>query len=204
MAKKVNRSSNVVSFNESKDGFLLFGRAEFFKWLFQSEFSRQITRVQQHHTYRPNYAHWNDKPDQFHWCKSMKRSHLKRGFSDIGQHITTFPDGSICICRDFNKTGAGIKGKNARSIVIEHLGDFDIGQDDITSEHFKTALFVTAALCIRFDIEVNEDTILYHTWFASYKSCPGTNFFGGNTKEDAKNNFYPQIEAMIETLEDAR
>ena len=67
---------------------------------------------------------------------------------------------------------------------------------------------VTAALCKRFNIPVSTDRIVYHHWFdlstgartngtGTTKSCPGTNFFGGNTLADCEQNFLPLVANSI-------
>ena len=173
----------------------VFNKQEFVKWLQRNTFTRKIKGIQMHHTWKPNYDHWNDNPDALYWCESMKRSHLKRGFSDIAQNITICPDGSIVVCRDFNTNPAGIKGKNTGYICVENIGDFD--NDVMTEEQKDAILFVNAVMSIKFGYKISEETVLYHTWFASYKSCPGLNFFGGNTRESAIENFYPLIEKKI-------
>ena len=174
----------------------LLTKEEFKEWLFSTEFNRTIKGVQMHHTWKPNYDHWNDKPDPLYWCESMKRSHLKRGFSDIAQNITICPNGSIVICRDFNTTPAGIKGKNTGYLCIENIGDFD--NDQMSDSQTESILYVTALLSMRFEFDISLDSVPYHTWYASYKSCPGERFFTGN--EDAEGVFYPAIRKEIKRL----
>ncbi len=193
-----------------QDQFVLYTRDEFKNYLENTQFSRKIDKVQNHHTYIPNYTHFfkDNPPKPFKWLNSMKASHLQRGFRDIGQNLTTFPDGTIALCRNMNNTPAAIKGANTGSVAIEHLGYFDIGQDDMTDEHKETIVFLNAALCKRFGLLPSDNTILYHHWFdlntgkrtngsGSTKSCPGTNFFGGNTVEAANKNFIPLIVQKI-------
>jgi len=63
----------------------------------------------------------------------MKNYHLSKSFSDIAQHFTTFPDGTILTGRSLEKTPAGISGFNSNAICIENLGNFDSGADVITN-----------------------------------------------------------------------
>jgi len=198
MAKKINRQSDVVNTYQEDGQFILMGRADFLKWITELEVEREITLLQQHHTYIPNYDNF-DGDNHFSLGKAMKRSHLKRGFSDIAQNITTYPDGTIMICRDFETKPAGIKGKNFGALCLEHVGHFDLDCDEITKEHEKTILFVNAVLCMKFNLKPSA-ALIYHTWYAS-KSCPGTNFFGGNTREDCAKNFVPMVESMMEVLD---
>ena len=103
------------------------------------------------------------------------------------------------VCRPLNKIPAGIRGKNKYGICIEHYGNFDLEGDEMTEEHKDTIEFINAALCIKFALIPSLDSIIYHTWFAG-KSCPGTNFYGGNTTEDAYNNFIPKIKEKVDLL----
>lgn len=175
---------------------------ELWDWLKTQNISRRVTRIQNHHTFIPNYSHYTKNPDALYWCKSMERSHIDRGFSQIGQNLTTFPDGKIALCRPLETMPAGIKGANIGAICIEHLGFFDsvpyngVQPDKMTEKHKETIVRVNAMLCAKFKLEVDTETIIYHNWFHP-KSCPGTNFFGGNTKAAATINFYPLIKADI-------
>ncbi len=173
--------------------YILMNREAFILWLSDLDLKRPIKYIQNHHTWNPRYVDFND--NHFDKLKGMKRSHLRRGFSDIAQNLTTFPDGLIAVCRPLKTVPAGIKGKNTGGICIEHLGNFDAGGDTMTDEHRKTIIWLNAVLCKKFKLEINRNTIIYHHWFAG-KSCPGTNFFGGNSKLNAEANFYPLIRKL--------
>ncbi len=78
----------------------------------------------------------------------------------------------------------------------------------MTNEQKQSIVGVTAMLCERFNIPVNTDFIVYHHWFdlssgvrnngkKNNKSCPGSNFFGGNKVADCQNNFIPLVESVI-------
>ena len=149
--------------------------------------------------------------DVFHHLNSMEAAHLERGFSEIAQDLTTFPDGSLAICRDLNKIPAGIKGANKYGICIENLGNFDSGYDVMTPEQKDCILSVTALLCRKFNLNAIHDNHKYHHWFRldtgeetgggqNTKSCPGTNFFGGNSVTAAEANFYPLIAHKLAAL----
>jgi hypothetical protein len=183
--------------------FILLTREEFKEWLNKQNIKRIITKIQQHHTYAPSYKSF--KNNHFELVKNMENYHIKVGkMSEIAQNITIFPDGLIMICRTFDKDPAGIYGANANAICIENVGNFDIGGDVMTEEHRKSIIFVNVCLSIKFKLVINTDTIIYHSWFklksGGYKSCCGTNWFGGNTKESAIKNFYPLIENEVNKL----
>lgn len=183
--------------------FILLSLAEFDQWLKDNNYKRKVTNIQNHHTYKPGYKEFN--ANHFKLVEGMESYQIKeRGFAQIAQNITTFPDGTIMLCREFDIAPAGIKGVNANGICIEHVGNFDIGGDTPTPEHKKTIIGVNALLCREFNLQISTNSILYHHWFdlntgkrtngkGTTKSCPGTNWFAGNTVEAAEKNFIPLI-----------
>lgn len=189
---------------ETKHGFLKMTIAEFQQWINQQRIARTILSIQQHHTWSPNYSHFNGK-NHFDRQVAMKNHHIGvNGWQDIGQHFTTFPDGTIVTGRSMEKTPACIFGANSNSVCIEHLGNFDKGEDKMTIAQQLTAIKMTAMLCEKFRIPVNVFGIIYHHWFdlstgernngtGRNKSCPGTDFFGGNSVTDCMNNFLPLV-----------
>lgn len=198
---------------KQEEQFILFTRDEFKEWLFKTQFTRIITIVQNHHTAQPNYASFNGN-NHFIMLKSMKNFHVNnRGFNDIAQNLTTFPDGAIAICRPFDTIPAGIKGANTGALCIENVGNFD--SDIMTEEHKKSIIFLNAMLCKRFNIPVSTDHIIYHHWYdlttgqrtngtGSVKTCPGTKFFGGNNVETANKVFIPLVrEALTVNFDEA-
>lgn len=185
--------------------FILLDLNEFEGWLADQKVVRRIGLVQQHHTYIPGYKHFKGD-NHFALCQSMERSHLARGFAEIAQHFTSFPDGRIMVGRSLDKIPAGIKGANANGICIEHLGNFDKGGDKMTEAHRATILTMNKLLLKRFKLVASDQTIVYHHWYdltlgkriakegtGSTKSCPGTNFFGGNTIAAANQSFIPLL-----------
>jgi SH3-like domain-containing protein len=192
----------------SKFGFLKFTIEEFEDWINSLTLARTVLHIQQHHTYNPNYALFKGI-NHFEMQQGMKNYHINQnGWNDIGQHFTTFPDGSIVTGRPLDKTPACIFGQNANSICIEHLGNFDQGKDIMTPAHRETIIRMTAKLCGRFNLPVNTSSIVYHHWFnlssgqrndgtKNNKSCPGTGFFGGNKVQDCQSNFLPLISGYL-------
>ncbi len=182
--------------------------AEFEQWIKNIKVARTILRIQQHHTFVPSYALFTGS-NHFERQQAMKRHHVTHnGWADIGQHFTIFPDGSILTGRSMENSPACITGQNANCICIENLGDFDLGKDQMTSQQSDAIVAVTAALCSRFNIGVNSNSIVYHHWFdlnsgarnngtKNNKSCPGTNFFGGNKVADCEANFLPLVRAKL-------
>jgi hypothetical protein len=185
--------------------FILLDLNEFDGWLNMQNIKRKITLIQQHHTYEPSYSRFRNE-NHFQLCKSMEKSHIERGFAEIGQNFTTFPDGRIMVCRNLNIIPAGIKGANLNGICIENVGNFDSGGDTITSMQVGTIISITRSLLTRFKLDASDQTIVYHHWYdlvlgtrifsegtGNTKTCPGTNFFGGNTVDDFNSNLLPLL-----------
>lgn len=189
--------------------YVLMTRAEFQDWLFHHVFSRKVTLVQQHHTWSPSYKHFNGS-NHFSLLKGMENYHVNNmKWKNIAQNITTFPDGKIAVSRPFNMAPEGSIGAtaNATGIAIENVGNFDSGHDAMTAEQRETIIYITALLHMKFGLTPSVDSITYHHWWDmrtgkrvlddskgfSVKTCPGTNFFGGNSTANAKKNFYPLV-----------
>lgn len=195
---------------ESKYGFLKLTVQEFEGWLNAQRLGRTILTIQQHHTWSPSYVHF-DGSNHFSRQRAMKNHHVGvNGWVDIGQHFTIFPDGMILTGRSLESTPACIFGANQNSICIENLGNFDIGGDQMRSEQKDAIVKVTALLCKKFNLPVNPTSILYHHWYelgtgerndgaGGNKSCPGTNFFGGNKVADFNQHFAPLVSQALGT-----
>lgn len=181
--------------------FILLSPGELNGWLNNQVITRKIKLIQHHHTYIPAYKHFKTD-NHFELCRNMERSHLERGFAEIAQNLTTFPDGKIMVCRNLDTIPAGIKGANSMGICIENLGNFDAGNDIMKKIHRKTIISLTRALLDFFGLTASEDTVVYHHWYdltlgarirtqgaGVTKTCPGTAFFGGNTVDAFRENF---------------
>ncbi len=185
--------------------FILLDLNEFEDWLNMQKIKRKISLIQLHHTYEPGYRHFRNE-NHFQLCKSMEKSHIERGFAEIGQNFTTFPDGRIMVCRNLNIIPAGIKGANLNGICIENVGNFDNGGDTLAPMQIDTIISMVKALLAKFNLTADDQTIVYHHWYdltmgkriltegtGETKTCPGTNFFGGNTVESFNSNFLPLL-----------
>jgi uncharacterized protein YgiM (DUF1202 family) len=193
----------------TKFGFTKLTIDEFEKWLDNLRVARTILTVQEHHTFSPNYALFNGT-NHFDLQNGMKHHHVNHnGWSDIGQHFSTFPDGSIVTGRSMELSPACIYGQNANAVCIENLGDFDKGKDAMTAAQKQTIIRMAAKLCGKYNLAVNTNSIVYHHWFnlatgernngtKNNKSCPGTNFFGGNKVADCAANFLPFVKKQLQ------
>ena len=169
--------------------------------------TRKITLVQLHHTYIPSYKHFKGNNHEA-LQDSMRRTHINTNkWADIGQHFTIFPDGVILTGRNINTAPAGVKGANSNGICIECLGNFDKGGDTMTDAQKNAIVGVTKILLDKFGLNAKTG-VTYHAWWTSSgtalgtyiagrsaKTCPGTNFFGGNTRAAYEANLMPLIES---------
>jgi len=207
---------------QQKGNFLLMDISEFRGWLKSQSITRNITKLQVHHTAAPNYTtrkmvNGVAQQDHFICLEGMRNHHInKNGWSATGQNITVFEDGRVAISldRDLNQTPAGISGANTGSLCIEIIGNFDKGGDTITQAQKTAVVHLYACLCERLNIVPSVNTIEYHAWYAasgaylgdyiagkSSKTCPGTNFMGtGNSKAAANNSFIPLIKVELDKL----
>ncbi len=197
----------------ANNGFLMLRPDEIQTYLDANQPGREIKLVQLHHTWSPEYRHFDGK-NHFTRQVSMRESHLARGFADIAQHFTVFPDGLIVTGRSLAQNPAGIKGANSGAICIENFGNFDKGHDKMTAEQADAIITLTAMLCKVFGLEP-ETAITYHAWWTakgqalgdyhpskSAKTCPGTAFFGGNTRDAFLKNLLPRIKDAMQTKEE--
>lgn len=188
--------------------FILCSCDEFDNWLAAVKASRAITLIQNHHTWSPSYAHFNGS-NHYALLHSMEDFHIReRGFDMIAQNLTTFPDGTVAVCRPLDRIPAGIKGANQKGICIEHLGNFDQGGDTMTAAQRDTIIRVNAALCRCFGLVPSTGSLVYHHWYdldsgtrtngsGTTKSCPGTNFFSGNSVAAAEAGFVPLVRQAL-------
>jgi hypothetical protein len=193
---------------ETKFRFTKMNVAEFENWIANLRIGRTIIKIQQHHTYIPSYIHFTGS-NHFERQLAMKNYHINQnGWQDIGQHFTIFPDGAILTGRSLEQSPACITNQNANSICIENFGNFDTNGDTMTSLQKDAIIAVTAALCKKFNLPVTSNAIVYHHWFrldngvrnngsGNNKSCPGTNFFGGNKVADFEQYFAPLVAAKL-------
>ena len=179
---------------------------EFESWLKSQKVSRQIKLIQIHHTATRLSTFKNN--NHFTLQQSMKNFHVKNnGFADIAQQFTIFPDGSIVTGRSLNTNPAGITGANTGAICIENYGWFDKNYDIMPQAQKEAIIKYVAILCKHFKLTPSSNTIVYHCWYTakgqklndyvagkSCKTCPGTNFFGGNTFNSYMINFLPLIQ----------
>jgi hypothetical protein len=191
---------------KTKGKFILFENInEFKEWLFAKKITRKIKLIQQHHCWKPSYSDFNGK-NHFELVAGMEKYQMGKPnhFFQIAQTFTIFPDGTIMLCRDINIVPAGIKGANSNGICVENVGNFDVGKDVMTETHKKTIIKVNALLLKKFNLIASDQSIVYHHWYdlntgkringtGVVKTCPGTNYFNGNSVDAANKNFISLI-----------
>jgi hypothetical protein len=136
-------------------------------------FRRRINAVHMHHTWRPRHADYRRDPEGC--IEGMWRFHTQqRGFSDIAQHITIAPDGTIWTGRNWDLPPASATGHNGNNVagpfMFEMIGDFDQGGDPFQDPQRSVVLQVIAHLQRRFRLPV--EALRFHNQMST-KSCPG-------------------------------
>lgn len=138
-----------------------------------------------HHTWRPNHSNFNtinhDKIQH-----SMKNYHINTNkWSDIGQHVSLFPDGVWVVGREpFSKAPASIKGWNTGAFAVEMIGNFDKGNDRLEKEQLNSIL----ELIKYFIDKYGEQSIKFHREGPGVKkTCPGTSLSKSELIRQAKN-----------------
>jgi hypothetical protein len=147
-------------------------REQFAELLSRFPFTRKINAVHMHHTWRPNHAQYRGHES----IVGMWRFHTETNhWSDIAQHITIAPDGTIWLGRDWNRAPASAAGHNGNAqagpFMFEMIGDFDEGKDVFNGEQRDTALDVIARVQQRFGLPPG--SLQLHNMMST-KSCPGT------------------------------
>ncbi len=185
--------------------FKKYNIEEFKKYINSLNVSRGIKLVQLHHTYAPSYKQFTGD-NHIQLQTGMRNYHINtNGWSDIAQHFTIFPDGIIVTGRSMEMIPAGIKGANAGAVCIECVGNFDTGGDVMRKEQREAIVSVVKILLDKFSLQP-ENAVVYHGWWTasgkklgdytkgkSAKTCPGTNFFGGNTRKAFEETLLPLI-----------
>lgn len=122
---------------------------------------------QVHHTWEPDHADFTGH-NHMSLQRGMRSYHMNvRGWQDIGQHVTLFPDGMFVTGRPFNMTPAGIKGYNTGAFMMEMIGNFDKGNDPFEDPQKHSAIKLAHYFLSR------GTKIMFHREKAT-KTCPGT------------------------------
>lgn len=153
-------------------GKLFSNASDFLNWL-KGQLSAHITEVHVHHTYSPSHKHFTGSNHRF-LQDGMRNFHVhSRGFQDIAQHITIYPDGKIMTGRNVNIPPASATNHNdsdsdnRHPFMFEMIGNFDKGYDKLEGKQLQSAVEVT-----RF-FHNKGAGIKFHNEMSS-KTCPGS------------------------------
>lgn len=144
---------------------------EFVASVSRFHWTRQVWRVDLHHTWFPAHADYRGLDS----IERMGRFHTgNRGFEDIAQHVSIAPDGVVWTGRDWNRTPASIGcGMNDGAFMIEMIGNFDRGYDRLEGAQLDATLTVISAVQRRFGLPVH--SLLFHRDVPQTdKTCPGS------------------------------
>lgn len=135
-------------------------------------FIRGVDAVHLHHTWRPDHSQYRGLST----IEGMWTFHTQtNGWSDIAQHISIAPDGSIWTGRSWNQAPASAIGFNGNSVVgpfmLAIIGDFDAGKDPFNGRQKHTVLSVIALVQKHFKLKPN--TLRFHSSM-SESTCPGS------------------------------
>ena len=145
--------------------------AEFALLLERFPFSRRITSVHLHHTWRPNHAQFRGHDS----LVTMWRHHTQGcGLSDIAQHLIVDPDGHLWTGRNWNAAPASAAGFNGNTVsgpfMVAVVGDFDRGMD--TFSNSQRAAVLDASRLVQTKFGLAPDALLFHSEIAHKRSPP--------------------------------
>ncbi|WP_052045250.1 S-layer homology domain-containing protein [Caloranaerobacter azorensis] len=141
-------------------------------FLSKYEFKRQIYEIHFHHTWKPTKQDYLQAEDKEKIILGMWKYHTDvRGFSDIAQHFTVAPDGTIWDGRDLEKNPASIYGRNNGAISIEHIGNFD--EEKLEGVQLEASIRLIVAIIKNIKNKQDRVPILVFHREYSDKTCPG-------------------------------
>lgn len=156
---------------------LLFSNADvFLDWFKNVSLTAQFNAIHVHHTLSPNHSHFKGNNHR-ELQDGMRDYHVKtKGWDDIAQHITIFPDGKIMTGRNPDQMRASAIGYNGSEdihpFMFEMIGNFDKGNDVLLGQQLETAIKV----CKHWRSKGSE--VVFHRECLingkEPKSCPGT------------------------------
>ena len=141
----------------------------------------RLTGVHVHHTYRPDHETFRQLGGR-RCVAGMHRYHTGAlGWSDIAQHESVGPDGSIWSGRDWGRPPASSRGYNGtprrHPFMFEMIGDFetveDMAHDSLTGPQRDAATGICALVCQRFGLRPGDAVKFHRELGERWKSCPG-------------------------------
>ena len=146
---------------------------EFSALLKQFRFTRKIDAVHMHHTWRPNHSQYQGERS----IEGMWRYHTQEnGWSDIAQHLSIAPDGTIWTGRDWNAQPVSARGYNGTRVsgpfMFEIIGDFDHGRDPFAGIQREVVVSIVAQVQEKFGLPL--ESLRFHNFMTNQKTCPGS------------------------------
>ncbi|WIF95004.1 peptidoglycan recognition family protein [Caminicella sporogenes] len=143
---------------------------EYLNHLKTIKITRKITQIHLHHTWKPTKKSYFEAGNKEGVIFSIYSYHTKKkGWSDIGQHVTLAPDGTVFDGRDINKEPASIKGHNEGAFAIEMIGNFDVDHEKLEGVQLDSLIKLLKGLFEIFET----DNLIFHREY-SPKTCPGS------------------------------
>jgi hypothetical protein len=103
----------------------------------------------------------------------MFRFHTEtNGWSDIAQHLSIAPDGTVWTGRDWNRTPASATGFSGGAFMFETIGDFDTGRETLEGAQRRAVVDVIALVQLKCALPI--ESLHFHREFTNAKTCPGT------------------------------
>ncbi|SDX44755.1 Putative peptidoglycan binding domain-containing protein [Marininema mesophilum] len=132
----------------------------------------RLTETHVHGTWSPSKKAFNGK-NYRSLQDGMRRFHIhSRGWSDIGQHATIFPDGKVMTGRDINRAPASAYDHNdldndgVHPFMVEMIGNFDKGHDKLEGPQLAAAVYLVN--------HITGGRFRFHREMQAGKSCPGS------------------------------
>jgi Caspase domain/N-acetylmuramoyl-L-alanine amidase len=138
----------------------------------QFQFARRIDSIHLHHTWLPDRSSYKGLAT----IEAMYRFHTAtNGWSDIAQHITIDPNGTIWTGRNWNNPPVSVKGFNGNSecgpFMLEAIGNFDQSKDAFNGAQRDSVIEVIALIQEKFRLP--PESLRFHNQMANAKTCPG-------------------------------
>lgn len=147
---------------KSTEKFILMSSDEFRDWLNGQDIHRPVRCIQNYYTILPAYARFTGS-NHFQILSGMEEyQSFEKGYDEIGQNLTVFPDGSIAVCRDLNKIPAGKNGSSAFCLRVEHILNTGNEKKDLPEAQLDSSIWLNAILCLKFRINAGNTSIVTH------------------------------------------
>ncbi|MBI1368351.1 MAG: hypothetical protein GC162_06820 [Planctomycetes bacterium] len=127
-----------------------------------------VNKLTIHHDGMPEAVTFTDYNSSRSYLELIRRSHLQRGWSDIGYHYVIDRAGRLWEGRDLRYQGAHVKDHNEHNIGVMCMGNFDIQSPSAAQ---LEALHGTVRQLRRF-FSISENQIYTHQEI-NPTSCPG-------------------------------